>query len=249
MSALKSFKQFTIIPAIDLLSGAVVRLRQGNYADITQYHTDPVSVAKHFESAGATHLHIVDLDGAKSGNTDNASAIEAIRRSTALTIDVGGGIRNAEAIDQYASIGIDHFVLGSCLIDDFSNAQTLVQAYPNRIIAGLDHKNNYLCGSGWTETSRVGVDSMIQSLNSLPIHSIILTDIATDGMMAGPNLIHLAKCIGISQHPIILSGGVHTTDAILQAKKIGAAGCIIGKALLSGSLSFAEIYDIINASC
>jgi len=249
MSALKSFEAFTIIPAIDLLSGCVVRLKQGDYARVTQYTTDPVSVAQAFEAAGATHLHIVDLDGAKSGSTDNAAAIAAIRDTTQLTIDVGGGIRSPEAIEHYAAIGIDHFVLGSCLIDNLDYARDLIQAYPHRIIAGLDHKNNLLCGSGWTQTSSIDVDTMIQSLNALPLHSIILTDIATDGMMAGPNLEHLAQCIRISQHPIILSGGVHNAEAVIQAKQIGAAGCIIGKALLSGALSLNEIYAILSPSC
>ena len=249
MPASQSFESFTVIPAIDLLSGCVVRLQQGDYAAVTQYNTDPVSVAQAFEADGATHLHIVDLDGAKSGSMDNAAAIAAIRKHTRLVIDVGGGIRSADAIDRYAAIGLERFVLGSCLINNFDYACELIQAYPHRIIAGLDHKDNLLCGSGWTQTSAVSVDAMIDSLNTLPLHSIILTDIATDGMMAGPNLTHLAHCIRISQHPIILSGGVHTAEAVTQAKQTGAAGCIIGKALLSGALSLREIYDIINSPC
>ena len=233
---------FDIIPAIDLLDGGVVRLTQGDYDDVTNYSSDPVELAQSFESEGAKRLHLVDLNGAKDGTTSNFKVIKAIRKATSIEIEIGGGIRSKESIDNYLNIGINQVILGSILVNDFTLAKQLILDYPNKIIAGLDIKNGYIAVHGWTEKSKYKMEDFIEKINSLPIHSIIYTDISKDGMMSGPDFTGLETYSKLSKIPLIASGGVRGLNDIVQLQKINnVSGAIIGKAVLSGTVCLSDL--------
>ena len=235
---------FEVIPAIDLLDGQIVRLKQGNYNKVTTYNKSPVEQAFEFEKAGANRLHIVDLNGAKSGLTPNKSVIKKIKDCTSLSLQVGGGIRSEHTIESYFDIGISQVILGSLLVKDFTQSLHLVNLFPNKIIAGLDIKGDYLAIEGWMETSDVRIDHILKQLNDHPLHSIIFTNIEKDGMMLGPDFEKLQNYSKISHIPFIASGGIRHKDDINTLKTYqNITGCVIGKSLLSQSLSLDNLFD------
>lgn len=226
-----------IIPAIDLLEGKVVRLTQGNYNQVQTYPQDPSDLAKFYEDQGATRLHLVDLDGAKKGSLINLDAIQKIRDNTKVKIEIGGGIRDQKSVLRLKNIGINYFILGSLLVTQFEVASDLIHENPHSFIAGIDVSNDTVAIQGWLEKSTISLYDMIQKCNPLPLESFIVTDIATDGMLQGPNLTLLEKASLWSKHPVIASGGVSCeTDLHELAKMPNISGCIVGKALLSGNL-------------
>ena len=233
---------FDIIPAIDILDQRVVRLTQGNYDEVTQYPHDPIALAQQFEKAGIKRLHIVDLNGAKDGKTINFDLIQSIRKATSFTIEIGGGIRNKTAIDQYLSIGIDYIILGSIAIKDFDLTTQFIQQYPDKIIIGLDVKDQCIAIQGWTEKSAYTMKDFIEKLNPYPIQSIIYTDISKDGMMNGPDFDGLRAYASLSNVPLIASGGIRGADDIAQLKHIhNVSGAIVGKAFYSGAISLESL--------
>lgn len=226
-----------IIPAIDLLEGKVVRLRQGDYSQVQTYPQEPWDLAKFYEDQGATRLHLVDLDGAKKGSLVNLDAIKKIRDHTKVKIEIGGGIRDQNSVVRLKNIGINYFILGSLLVTNFEAASDLILENPHAFIAGIDVSNDTVAIQGWLTKSTMSLHDMIQKCNSLPLESFIVTDIATDGMLQGPNLTLLEKAGLWSKHPMIASGGVSCeADLHALAKIPNIGGCIIGKALLSGNL-------------
>tara|TARA_A100001015_G_scaffold280868_1_gene343536 strand:+ start:652 stop:1362 length:711 start_codon:yes stop_codon:yes gene_type:complete len=234
-----------IIPAIDLLDGQVVRLKQGDYSKVTYFDQSPVDLAISFEKAGAKRLHIVDLNGAKEGNTIHHDIIKDISSRTSLSIEVGGGIRTCESAQYYFDCGVDYIIIGSLFVHDFEKAISIVNAFPNKIIAGLDAKKELIAVDGWEKTSQYSLFDYIDKLSDTPISSIIYTDIAKDGMMAGPNFNMLEKVSDYTSIPIIASGGIRNTDdikALSEHKNI--FGCIIGRSILSGSLALSDIFVI-----
>ena len=215
------------IPAIDLLDQKVVRLTQGRYDEVTFYDYGPVDLAIQFEQAGAKRLHLVDLNGARDGSVIHGTIIEKIRSKTSLSIEVGGGIRNKTAANFYLNAGVNQLILGSLFVSNFTLATELASQYKHQIIAGVDAKQDFVATDGWESTSQV-------TLNSLPLHSIIYTDIAKDGMLEGPNIEKLKLVSDCSQHPIIASGGIRGVQDIQQLRSINnVKGFIIGKALLN----------------
>jgi phosphoribosylformimino-5-aminoimidazole carboxamide ribotide isomerase len=234
---------FQIIPAIDLLDGQVVRLTQGSYNAVTQYSYNPVELAKQFEAAGATRMHVVDLNAARSGELNNGAIIRSIREATSLEIEVGGGIRSQEALAYYLDCGVTQVIIGSLFIKNFNLAATLCSQYPNKIIAGMDTKNAYVATDGWEQSSSIHFTELLDKLAPLPLHSVIFTDISKDGMMQGPNLKQLSEVATYSKHAIIASGGIRHNDDVNELKKISNLfGCIIGKALLSQELSLDTLF-------
>lgn len=234
---------FNIIPAIDLLDQRVVRLTQGNYDDVTNYSSDPVQLAIDFQEAGATYLHVVDLNGAKEGTTVNFSIIEAIRKHTNLNMEIGGGLRTLDAIKAYFDIGINQLILGSVMINDFNFSEQVIRQFPNKIIAGLDVKESMIAIHGWTEKSSYTMSDFLLKIKHLPLHSIIYTDISKDGMMSGPDFEGLSIFSKISHVPIIASGGIRGKEDIEKLKSIdNISGAIIGKALLSQAVSLSELF-------
>ena len=229
-----------IIPAIDLIDGKAVRLQKGDYNKITVYSDSPEKVAKYFYDCGARYLHVVDLDGAKSGKADNFETIKRIVDAVDLSVEVGGGIRSLDVVKKYVDIGVDRIILGTAAITDPEFLKEAVELYGNRITVGVDIKDGMVAIKGWTEVSAVSCEDFCRQLEELGVSSVICTDISKDGMMSGTNL-ELYKSLNRDfSINIIASGGVSTLDDISALKKMDVFGAILGKALYMGAIDLKE---------
>lgn len=229
-----------IIPAIDLIDGKAVRLQKGDYNKVTVYSDSPEKVAKYFYDCGARYLHVVDLDGAKSGNADNFETIKRIVDAADLSVEVGGGIRSLDIVKKYVDIGVDRIILGTAAITDPEFLEEAVRLYGSRITVGVDIKDGMVAIKGWTEVSAVPCEDFCRRLEALGVASVICTDISKDGMMSGTNL-ELYK--GLNRDfaiDIIASGGVSTLDDIRALKEMDVFGAILGKALYTGAIDLKE---------
>lgn len=229
-----------IIPAIDLIDGKAVRLQKGDYNKVTVYSDSPEKVAKYFYDCGARYLHVVDLDGAKSGKADNFETIKRIVEAADLSVEVGGGIRSLDVVKKYVDIGVDRIILGTAAITDPEFLKEAVKLYGNRITVGVDIKDGMVAIKGWTEVSAVSCEDFCRQLEELGVSSVICTDISKDGMMSGTNL-ELYKSLNRDfSINIIASGGVSTLDDISALKKMDVFGAILGKALYMGAIDLKE---------
>lgn len=231
-----------IIPAIDLRDGNCVRLKQGDPTQQTVYSHDPVSVARGFEALGARLIHVVDLDGAFHGRPINHEAVLAIARAVSIPIEIGGGIRTEESVARYVDAGIKRIILGSVLLTDA--VRPVVDRYASSIIAGIDARDGMVATHGWKNNSAVRALTLIAEMKEWGIREVIYTDIATDGMLQGPNIAALGEILdtipGIS---LIASGGVSTLDdirALAALSSRGITGCIVGKAIYDGRIDLRE---------
>lgn len=231
-----------IIPAIDLLNGGVVRLTQGDYDQVETYADDPVTTALRFEAAGAQRIHLVDLDGAKAGHSVNAAVVTAIRAAVSVPLELGGGIRSMADAERWWSMGVEYVILGSLVIQNPVLAESIARREPGRVIVGLDAHQGEVAIVGWQSGSGRQCEDVLKSIANWPLDSVIFTDIATDGTLRGPNLEALSHVISHAAHPVIASGGVGTMGHINQLQSLPLKGCIVGKALLSGALSLAELF-------
>lgn len=225
-----------IYPAIDLRGGRAVRLTKGDYDQMRVYNDDPASVALGFKAAGATHLHVVDLDGAREGVPQNA---ETIRKLTAagLFTEVGGGIRDEARIRQYLDGGVARVILGTIAVRDFRFVERMVKQYGDRIAVGVDAKDGFVAVSGWEETTRLtGVD-FCRKLRDAGVKTVIYTDIGCDGCLAGANLPLYRELSGIEGLDVIASGGVSFESDVTALREMNLHGAIIGKALYEGKLN------------
>lgn len=234
-----------ILPAIDLLGGKAVRLKQGDMDDFTKYYDNPLDVAKIFEDSGINRLHIVDLDGAKSGDTTNFNIIEKIASKVNLKIEVGGGIRNIERINAYANVGVDFAILGTAVIKDPEFTKEALKKFPGKIILGIDAKDGFVATDGWYEKSDKTAIETILEYKGLHAESVIYTDIARDGMLEGINIEKTLELAASSPFPIIASGGLKDINDIkaLNNKK-NIYGCIVGKAFYEGKIDLKEAVKI-----
>ena len=233
-----------IIPAIDLIGGKAVRLQKGDYNKVTVYSDSPVDVAKSFAQSGARFLHVVDLDGAKSGNADNFETIKSIVEATDLSVEVGGGIRNMDTVGLYAEAGVDRIILGTAALIDPDFLNEAVRAYGDKITVGVDIKDGMVAIKGWTEVSSMSCDDFCRDLEKIGVKTVICTDISKDGMMSGTNLElyrHLNSNFSIR---IIASGGVSTLDDVRALKEMDVFGAILGKALYTGAIDLREAVKI-----
>lgn len=233
-----------IIPAIDLLGGCAVRLQKGDYNKVTVYSNDPTQVAFEFSQKGARFLHIVDLDGAKSGNTDNYETVKKIVSSTDLSVEIGGGIRNMETVRKYVEAGIDRIILGTAALTDSEFLKKAVDAYKEKIAVGVDIKDGMVAIKGWTEISNMKCNDFCKYLQDIGVKTVVCTDISKDGMMAGTNLELYRQLNRDFSINIIASGGVSTLDDIRALKKIGVYGAILGKALYTGAIDIRDAVKI-----
>lgn len=236
---------FSIIPAIDLLHGQVVRLTQGDYTQVSHYDIDPAGLARQYVAAGASRIHVVDLDGAKAGKLVNLDAIQAIRNAVSCDIEVGGGIRDEDSLTQLFDIGITYAILGSVLVKNPEFAYAQYQRFPGKILAGLDCRDDTVAIHGWYESSHLSLFEIIESLTPYPVGGIIYTDIAKDGTLKGPNTEMLQRLGQRSPFPIIASGGIGNIkhlEAVFQIS--GVTGCIVGKAILSGDVDLAAAISL-----
>ena len=225
-----------ILPAIDLRGGRCVRLRQGRFDQETVFDEDPVVVARRFEDAGAEWLHVVDLDGARTGDPKNLDRIRAIRQAVKMRIEVGGGIRSTETAEKVLEAGADRIVVGTRAVREPKWLKELAGKFPGRVVWGLDTQNALVAVGGWGEVTEKTVVEIIGQAGRLPLAAIVYTDIERDGMMSGPNLAATELVVVASPWPVIASGGVTTVQDIRALKKAGAAGAIVGRALYEGKL-------------
>lgn len=229
-----------IFPAIDLYEKKAVRLFKGDYAQMTVYSNNPVELALDFKAKGATCIHLVDLEGAKTGETPNISVIEGIVNEVDLFSEVGGGIRSMETIDKYLSIGVNRVILGTAAIEDEQLLKDAVAKYNERIAVGVDIKDGYVAIKGWTEKSEFTCDEFCQKMQDLGVKTIICTDISRDGAMKGTNrelYKELSEKFGID---IVASGGVSSIEDVKALRKMDLYGAIIGKAYYTGAIDLVE---------
>ena len=231
-------------PAIDLVGGKAVRLFKGDYAQMTVYSEDPVSVALDFQAAGAKRMHLVDLEAAKSGVPENAATIRAIAEQTDLFLEVGGGIRTMETLDAYLNLGVSRAILGTAAVTDPQFLEAAVEKYGEKIAVGVDLKDGYVAIKGWTETSDLTADAFFTQMEAMGVKTIICTDISRDGAMRGTNR-ELYKALSEKfTIDLIASGGVSSIGDIAALKAMGLHGAIIGKAYYTGAIDLKEALEV-----
>jgi phosphoribosylformimino-5-aminoimidazole carboxamide ribotide isomerase len=233
-----------LIPAIDIQNGKCVRLRQGKMDDVTVYENDPVVAAQRWVDAGARRLHIIDLDGAEKGEPVNAEAVNRIaERFPDVPIQIGGGIRDEQAIDAYLEAGVQYVILGTKAVNEPHFVSDMCLNFPSHIIVGLDARDGKLAVEGWSKLSKHDVVDLAQLLENDGVEAIIYTDISRDGMLTGVNIEatrHLAESIRI---PVYAAGGIANLEdlrKLLEIEDSGVAGAITGRAIYDGSLDFAS---------
>ncbi|MBR2048391.1 MAG: 1-(5-phosphoribosyl)-5-[Oscillospiraceae bacterium] len=233
-----------IYPAIDLYGGKAVRLYKGDYAQMTVYSDDPVSVARDFAAKGAEWIHLVDLEGAKSGTTPNLDTILAIKRATGLKCQVGGGIRSMETIEKYLSAGIDRVILGTAAVTEPGFVEKAVFRWGGQIAVGMDIRDGFVAIKGWTETSRETALDFCGKMERVGVRTMICTDISRDGAMKGANHIlyqELSRRFGIH---FIASGGVSTLEDVQRLNAMHLHGAIIGKAYYTGAIDLEKAIEV-----
>ncbi len=233
-----------IYPAIDLYDGKAVRLYKGDYAQMTVYSDDPASIAEEFAKCGATHMHIVDLEGAKDGTTPNLETVLEIKRRGGLFCEIGGGIRTMETIDKYLSAGLDRVILGTAAVTEEGFVEKAVARYGDKIAVGIDIKDGMVAIKGWTEKSDVTAFDFCKKMQDIGVKTLICTDISKDGAMKGTN--HELYCELMKQFDmdIIASGGVSSIEDVKRLAKENLYGAIIGKAYYVGAIDLKEAIEV-----
>lgn len=233
-----------VIPAIDIKNGQCVRLRQGDLSDDTVFSSDLIAVAGQWVEQGTSRLHIVDLDGAVSGEPVHLKSISEIcGKYPQLSIQIGGGIRNLETAKAYFDVGIDYLILGTKAVNEPQFVEMLTAKYPNKIIIGLDAKDGFIAVEGWTKTSDKKVTQVARWFESMQVAAIIYTDIARDGMLTGVNIDATFELARSTHLPVIASGGIKNLDDIRALAELpfpGVAGAITGRAIYEGTLDFEQ---------
>lgn len=230
-----------IIPAIDLREGKCVRLIQGQYDRQITYPNDPVAQAQSFHDAGATWLHVVDLDGAKLGRPVNTRHIEAITAKTELRVEVGGGIRDEEAIRETLELGVQRVIIGTQAVNDFGWFSLMAETFRDRLVLGLDARGSTVATHGWQEDSQLTLIDFAREAAMLPLSAIIYTDIAKDGMLCGPNIERTRAIAEAVDIPVIASGGVSKLDDIRHLDAVEIIHAVIaGRSLYEGTLDLKE---------
>ena len=233
-----------IFPAIDIKDKKCVRLVKGDFNNKTEYEISPVEQAGKYKDYGFKNLHIVDLDGALTGETVNLDIIQEIVKKFDLKIEIGGGIRNFESIQKYTDVGVEKVILGSAAIKDKNFLKEACHKFPDKIALGLDAKDGYLSVSGWKENSNLKTLDFLKDVNDYGASRLIYTDINRDGMKLSPNFDETENVANNSNCPVIISGGVSSIDDIKKAKELGnknIEGIIVGKAIYDGDIKLDEL--------
>ncbi|MFH1920095.1 MAG: 1-(5-phosphoribosyl)-5-[(5-phosphoribosylamino)methylideneamino]imidazole-4-carboxamide isomerase [Planctomycetota bacterium] len=229
-----------IWPAIDLRGGKCVRLRQGDYGRETVFGEDPAAMARHWVEQGAECLHLVDLDGAREGRPGNLASIRAILNTVDVSCELGGGIRSEEAIVELLQLGLCRLVVGTRALKEPDWFGRMCQKFPGKLVLGIDARGGRVATDGWLETSDVAAVDLARQFAQEPLAAIVYTDIATDGMMVGPNVEAMAEMQAAVDVEVVASGGVTTREDIARLAAVPMAGCIIGRALYEGTLTLPE---------
>ena len=232
-----------IFPAIDLLQGQAVRLYKGDYAQKTVYSDDPVSVAMNFKAAGSGQIHLVDLEGAKSGDTPNLELICRIKKETGLFCEAGGGIRNLRTMDRYLSAGIDRVILGTAAVTEEGLVEAAVARFGDKIALGVDLKDGMVAIRGWTSKTDLDAFSFCEKMQKAGVKTMICTDISRDGAMQGTNRELYRQLSERFSMQIIASGGVSSLEDVQALRRLNLYGAIIGKAYYTGAIDLARAIE------
>lgn len=233
-----------ILPAIDLLGRKAVRLLKGDYNQVTVYSDSPLEVARKFKSLGATHIHMVDLDGAKYGTTPNMDIVAEVAENTGLFVEIGGGIRSMDTVKKYIDAGVSRVILGTAAICDEAFLKEAVRTYGEKIAVGADVKNGKIAVKGWLEQSDVTLDEFFLKMQNLGVKNIICTDISRDGAMRGTNLELYRELSEKYSLDITASGGVSSIEDVKELRKMNLYGAIIGKAYYTGAVDLKEAIEV-----
>lgn len=233
-----------IYPAIDLYGGKAVRLFKGDYAQMTIYNDNPVEVAEDFAQSGATHIHLVDLEGAKEGTTPNFDTVTAIKQATGLFCEIGGGIRSMETIEKYLSAGIDRVILGTAAVTEPGFVRQAVAQYGNKIAVGIDIKDGFVAIKGWTVKSEENAFDFCEKMQNIGVKTLICTDISKDGAMQGTNRTLYRELSERFDMDIIASGGVSTMEDIAHLAGLDIHGAIVGKAYYTGAIDLKKAIEV-----
>jgi phosphoribosylformimino-5-aminoimidazole carboxamide ribotide isomerase len=232
-----------VYPAIDIIGGKCVRLQQGSYSEVTVFGDSPVEMALKWQEQGAEFLHMVDLDGARSGNSENAEVIKQVAGKLTIPVQLGGGIRSLDSIEKILSYGVSRVILGTSAVNDQEMLKAALKEYKDKIVVGIDAKDGMVAIHGWEQTSDFTAADFAKRVEELGTKTIIYTDISRDGMLIGPNLAamtDMAKSVGAE---VIASGGVSCLKDIVNLKSTGVKGVIVGKALYTGNVDLKEAID------
>lgn len=235
-----------IFPAIDLYNGKAVRLYKGDYSQMTVYSEHPEEIALDFKNQGAKYMHVVDLEGAKSGDTPNLETIKKIVSTADMFVEVGGGIRSMEVIEKYLSIGVNRVILGTAAVTDKDFLLKAVKKYGEKIAVGVDIKDGFVAIKGWTEKSTLNAFEFMNNLQEIGVKTVICTDISKDGAMKGANYELYKKLSEELSIDIIASGGVSDIEGVKILKDNDLYGAIIGKAYYTKAVSLKEAIEVAN---
>ena len=233
-----------IFPAIDLYDKKAVRLLKGDYQQMTVYSENPVEIARDFEKQGASWIHMVDLEGAKDGNTPNLEIVKQVAAETRLKVEIGGGIRSMEVLETYISGGVSRVILGTAAVNDEAFLREAVRRYGEKIAVGADVKDGRIAIKGWLQQSELTLEEFLDNMQKIGIHNIICTDISRDGAMRGTNLKLYEELSKKYDMDITASGGVSSMDDVRKLRKMDLYGAIIGKAYYTGAINLAEVIEV-----
>jgi phosphoribosylformimino-5-aminoimidazole carboxamide ribotide isomerase len=237
-----------LIPAIDIKDGKVVRLFQGKFSEVTEYGNDPQEMARKWVSLGAQWLHVVDLDGAREGAMGNKQTIMRLAKSIGIPIEVGGGIRDEQTVDELIDCGIARVILGTKAIENRDLLKRLLTKYADKICVSLDCANGFVAGRGWVTTTTVKATDLAQELEAMGLQWLVYTDIAKDGTLAGPNYAGIIQMLKTVRIPLIASGGIASLEDVQKLSQMkGVAAAITGKAIYEGKLDFAKALEVLRA--
>ena len=235
-----------LFPAIDLVKGQAVRLVKGDYNQMTVYSSDPAGVAKGFREAGAECLHLVDLEGARDGNTPNIETVKEIIRRSGLFTEIGGGIRSEETVKAYLDAGAGRVILGTAALKDPEFLDRMLDKYKEKIAVGVDFRDGKVAVKGWLELSDVSCFDFCESLEKRGVRTVICTDISKDGLLGGTNLALYREMVKRFSMDLTASGGVSSLDDVKQLRDMGIYGAILGKALYTGMLDLGEAIRLVR---
>ena len=232
-----------IFPAIDLFEKKAVRLYKGDYQNITVYSENPIEIARDFELCGATHIHMVDLEGAKYGTTPNIEAVKQVARETKLFVEIGGGIRDMATVEKYLSAGVGRVILGTAAVTDSEFLKAAVEKYGEKIAVGADVKDGCIAIKGWVEKSHITLEDFLSNMQNIGVKYIICTDISKDGAMRGTNLELYKELSQKYSMNITASGGVSTLDDVKKLREMNLYAAIIGKAYYTGAIKLQDALE------
>ncbi len=236
----RSATEVQIWPAIDLRGGKCVRLQQGDYGRETVFGEDPAAMARHWVDQGAECLHLVDLDGARDGRPGNLASVEAILRAVDVPCELGGGIRSEEVIAKLLELGVERLVVGTRALKEPDWFRRTCREHPGKLVVGIDARAGRVATDGWLETSDVAAVDLARQFEGEPLAAIVYTDIATDGMLVGPNVGAMAQMQSAVDLPVVASGGITTREDVARLGAVPMAGCIIGRALYEGRIALPD---------